>query len=690
MSNTYCAERVKCIDPDSRHSKVNYETKKRPFKHLGDFVHSMRKFYPDANFSETDKVCDYCYSKLDEKIKSLSSSESSQQISQSSTYNSQEVFDTEFCAAKQNNEVDQLNITSQFLKLDISPLKLPRTVNIKMRTSYTARKRKELNDAFDNHICKKIKTVYEVPEISEIKHECSKCDTFIENIKQSLGNCSSISEKIRLLSIIPSDYSRESLVNILPDVTVYMINKARSLAKDGMYKKPDAYTAHPLSAETLLLVEKYYLDDDFNCTRQSPNKNDTVSVKQNGIRVKKVKRFATRSVNEMYKIFRKENADVKISRSKFYDLRPKWVKTYPSENTCLCIYCENFRLMLLALKKLKKDSNNIESIESTLLSHIVCSQQNLDCALQECKDCPGKQALTLEIIGLTYEEDENDEITYGFWDKGDLQKKSVTFDIFLRELQDYAEIINTHQRIKDIQRVAIQEVKILAKKSSGRLVLHVDFAENWSVILKDEIQSYHWNKDQISIFTAVCYYENDKTMSFAVVSDDRKHDSAHAVMAINLIIKNIQQSFAVETFEEIIMISDGAASHFKNRYQFQELMNSKINKRWLFSATGHGKSACDGIGGLLKHYASTHNLTIENMNFIRNAEEFACHVKSYTTAISILVLPEDELSEFRIRKYEEWSNSSAIKGIQKHHCWKLENNKRFIARTAQHEWLIIH
>ena len=62
-----------------------------------------------------------------------------------------------------------------------------------------------------------------------------------------------------------------------------------------------------------------------------------------------------------------------------------------------------------------------------------------------------------------------------------------------------------------------------------------DFAENWAVIHNKAVQRNHWVNDQISIFTAVSY-QGDSTQSFAVVSDDRKYDSAYALLAVKTII----------------------------------------------------------------------------------------------------------------------------------------------------------
>lgn len=157
---------------------------------------------------------------------------------------SQEVSDQEFLQAKKHHEVNELNKVIEKSNPSLSPLKLPGYVSNNMKTYYLTLKRKQITDAFDQNICKKMKNAYEAPELSKLiaDSDCVKCETFIYSIKESLKNCTSYNEKIRLLSIIPKDYSKESLVKLLPEVTLYMLTKARSIE---IYSQPDTYAAHP-------------------------------------------------------------------------------------------------------------------------------------------------------------------------------------------------------------------------------------------------------------------------------------------------------------------------------------------------------------------------------------------------------------------------------------------------------------
>ena len=63
---------------------------------------------------------------------------------------------------------------------------------------------------------------------------------------------------------------------------------------------------------------------------------------------------------------------------------------------------------------------------------------------------------------------------------------------------------------------------------------------------------------------------------------------------------------------KIVYFSDGAGAQYKNRKNFLNLCHHKedfgISAEWNFSATAHGKGACDGIGGTVKRLAARASL----------------------------------------------------------------------------------
>lgn len=62
--------------------------------------------------------------------------------------------------------------------------------------------------------------------------------------------------------------------------------------------------------------------------------------------------------------------------------------------------------------------------------------------------------------------------------------------------------------------------------------------------------------------------------SFVVASDDVCHDSAHACLALAKIRLWVDDNLPL--YSKVTYVSDGAASHFKNRYQLHELRKSDV------------------------------------------------------------------------------------------------------------------
>lgn len=172
----------------------------------------------------------------------------------------------------------------------------------------------------------------------------------------ALRNCEKYLEKIRLLTIVPDIFSKTEILSMFPEITIYMVDESRKLKiEKGVFKPCDSYLGHPMSEDDVKIDQEYFLNDDLDCSRQSLNKKDVRIVNENGLKINKVKRFLTRSMQEIYHIFQEKNTNFKISKAKFYMLRPKWVMINPSQEVCLCIYCTNFELCVVALRNVKKD-----------------------------------------------------------------------------------------------------------------------------------------------------------------------------------------------------------------------------------------------------------------------------------------------------------------------------------------------
>ena len=69
-------------------------------------------------------------------------------------------------------------------------------------------------------------------------------------------------------------------------------------------------------------------------SRQAPGRKDVVVIRgMNGEKSKVQARHLTTSINEVYAMFKEANPNIKIGRSKFADMRPKYVLLSKSVTT---------------------------------------------------------------------------------------------------------------------------------------------------------------------------------------------------------------------------------------------------------------------------------------------------------------------------------------------------------------------
>lgn len=105
--------------------------------------------------------------------------------------------------------------------------------------------------------------------------------------------------------------------------------------------------------------------------------------------------------------------------------------------------------------------------------------------------------------------------------------------IVLKDVRKWTASYSKHEHVHNIQRHFIWQ----EKNYPGRrhVVLHFDFAENWTVSLPNEVQGHYWQRRQVSLFMCVVKTLSS-TLSLVAVSDDMRHDSAHAVFALREIV----------------------------------------------------------------------------------------------------------------------------------------------------------
>ena len=69
----------------------------------------------------------------------------------------------------------------------------------------------------------------------------------------------------------------------------------------------------------------------------------------------------------------------------------------------------------------------------------------------------------------------------------------------------------------------IEEQESLEEK---HVIILGDFAENYSFVVQDEVQGFHWNNLQCTPHPVVVYFKDGvlESISYCIISDDNKHD----------------------------------------------------------------------------------------------------------------------------------------------------------------------
>lgn len=116
----------------------------------------------------------------------------------------------------------------------------------------------------------------------------------------------------------------------------------------------------------------------------------------------------------------------------------------------------------------------------------------------------------------------------------------MPIDEFLQDFVEKLLALKKHHFISKAQSNSLKELK--QNLSEDVCITLCVYAENFTFVIQDEIQSFHWSNPQATLHPYVFYYKNndeDKICckSLCVISDNLDHNTA-AVHTAN-IFKNI-------------------------------------------------------------------------------------------------------------------------------------------------------
>lgn len=247
------------------------------------------------------------------------------------------------------------------------------------------------------------------------------------------------------------------------------------------------------------------------------------------------KRLILGNLREIFRNFREVHPEIKIGFSKFASLRPRNCVLAGSAGThsvCVCTIHQNVKLMLESCKierLTRAASIHIENYQSCLALGI-CNPPNISCYFSNCQECPGYGSLR-ELLQETFENNSTENITYNQWtstDRSHLETIIQSTDDFIDSFIERLPILLRHNFVADQQKTYLRELKNNIK--FGDVIVIMDFSENYSFVVQDKVQAYHWTNSQATIHPFAVYYRiREKSelqfTNFIVISDVLRHDT---------------------------------------------------------------------------------------------------------------------------------------------------------------------
>ncbi|XP_074029570.1 uncharacterized protein [Leptinotarsa decemlineata] len=268
-------------------------------------------------------------------------------------------------------------------------------------------------------------------------------------------------------------------------------------------------------------------------------------------------------------------------------------------------------------------------------------------------------------------------ITYKQWVSVD----RCTFETFCKTvMEEFIEsfceqlvALKKHSFISTQQSKYYKDLKEQIQENEA--VVSLDFSENYSFVVQDEAQFFHWNNDQATVHPFAVYYnekEEIKYTSFVIISKCLIHDSI-AVHLFQRKLISFLKSNVLPSLKKIYYFSDGSAAQYKNRKNFINICSHEqdfgIKTEWHFFATAHGKGTCDGLGGTVKRLAAKASLQrpydkhiMTPLQLFQWSEENITSIK-FEYCSNLEYSEEESLLKYRIKEAE------TIKGTQQFHTF---------------------
>ena len=187
------------------------------------------------------------------------------------------------------------------------------------------------------------------------------------------------------------------------------------------------------------------------------------------------------------------------------------------------------------------------------MDQVTCDPSFYNCNYRKCDNC----IHLLDTFKHAVKQCEN-VVRYFQWKSSPKTEKieitAAIGDIF-EDLQRKTNDFLVHCYVKRKQAAHMKE--LIASCAGENIVLQVDFSENATIKMQNEIQSAHWNHSQATtLFTAHAWIKTELSENIDIVSDDLTHKKYRVYIFVKLVIENLLAKHP--EIKLINIFSDGA------------------------------------------------------------------------------------------------------------------------------------
>ncbi|KAL3885488.1 hypothetical protein ACJMK2_025541 [Sinanodonta woodiana] len=253
-------------------------------------------------------------------------------------------------------------------------------------------------------------------------------------------------------------------------------------------------------------------------------------------------------MHNLHDKFRLENPDIKVSRARFYQSRPKYLllAKFASRRTCLCARHQNMALKLKAMRSL--GLNLPKNPDAFIKEHD--TNEKLKKTLET--GLPGMVKYTQRKKVVERKKSRCKEVD-----------ESVAKTNFIH-LMD-SQTSEFRKRVK----VQYQEMRNLR---DNEVMLWMDFAENFVCTSVEAFQSSYWNQAMVSLHTmAVCFpkSQGQRLQSFVGVSDVLCHNATVVYTILKKLVPMLQSTYP--SIKTIHYLTNSPKCQYRNKTIFKML-----------------------------------------------------------------------------------------------------------------------